>query len=139
MIDTSPNLTISSSGTLPRVPFLAVKNKILGVSYELSIAFVPSSKARALNIRYRKRDYVPNTLAFPLSKKSGEITLCASELRKQYKNFDMNYDTFVLFIIIHSMLHLKGYAHSSTMERKERELLKKFTSLNGKTKDIRRN
>ena len=47
-------------------------------------------------------------------------------MRREFKDFDMEYDAYVIFIIIHSMLHLKGYAHGSTMERKEQSLLKLF-------------
>ncbi len=122
------NLSVSSNGTLPSVPFLAIKEAVLGKKYELSIAFVTPKQAQALNIEHRGKDYVPNTLSFSYDKKSGEIILCASALRKQYKEFDMDYDTYVTFIVIHSMLHLKGMLHGDIMERKERQLLKQFAS-----------
>jgi rRNA maturation RNase YbeY len=120
-------MTVSSNGTLPRVPFLALKEKILGKKYELSIRFVAPAEAQALNMAHRNKDYVPNTLSFPLSDLSGEIILCRSAIRKEYKNFGMEYDQYLLFIVIHSMLHLKGYEHGSTMERKERSLLSIFS------------
>jgi probable rRNA maturation factor len=125
VLDTD-NMTVSIKGTLPRVPFLALKEKILGKKYELSIRFVSPTEAQLLNTTHRNKDYIPNTLSFPLSKESGEIILCRSAMRREYKNFDMTYDTYLLFIVIHSMLHLKGYAHGSTMERKEQSLLKFF-------------
>ena len=123
-----PNLIITASGTLPCVPFLAIKEKILGTQYDLSIAFVSPAQAQNLNTTHRNKTYVPNTLSFSLSKKSGEIILCKSELHKQYKKFDLSYDTYVTFIVIHSMLHLKGMTHGSTMERREKQLLSFFTS-----------
>ena len=122
------NLSISSNGTLPKVPFLAIKEKILGKRYELSIAFVSPGQAQALNIKHRGKDYIPNTLSFSLSKTSGEIFLCKSALRAQYKSFDMDYDTYVTFICIHSILHLKGMTHGSTMERIEKKLTAFFTT-----------
>lgn len=121
-------MTVSINGTLPSVPFLALKEKILGKKYELSIQFVPPAQAQALNIEHRQKDYVPNTLSFPLSENSGEIILCRSAMRKEFKQFDMTYDTYLIFILIHSMLHLKGYEHGSTMERKEQQLLALFSS-----------
>jgi probable rRNA maturation factor len=126
VLDTD-NLTVSTTGTLPSVPFLALKEKILGKKYELSIRFVAAPEAQALNIATRNKDYIPNTLSFALSESSGEIILCRSAMRREYKNFDMTYDNYVIFIVIHSMLHLKGYAHGSTMERKEKSLLTLFT------------
>ncbi len=122
------NLSVSSNGTLPRVPFLALKEKILGTRYELSIAFVTPRVAQELNRTHRGKDYIPNTLSFSLSKNAGEIVLCTRAMRAQYKTHDMDYDTYVTYIVIHSMLHLKGMEHGSTMERKETELLRLFTS-----------
>jgi probable rRNA maturation factor len=127
VLDTD-NLTVSIKGTLPRVPFLELKEKILGKKYELSIRFAAPAEAQALNILHRGKEYIPNTLSFPLSETSGEIILCRSAMRKEYKQFEINYDEYMIFIIIHSMLHLKGYEHGSTMESKEQHLLKLFTN-----------
>lgn len=126
VLDTD-NMTVSIKGTLPRVPFLALKEKILGKRYELSIRYVSPAEAQALNMTHRSKDYIPNTLSFSLSETSGEIILCRSAMRREFKDFDMPYDRYEIFIIIHSMLHLKGMAHGSTMERKEQTLLKFFT------------
>jgi rRNA maturation RNase YbeY len=127
VLDTD-NMTVSIKGTLPSVPFLALKEKILGKKYDLSIRFVVPAEAQALNIAHRGKDYIPNTLSFPLSETSGEIILCRSAMRREYKDFEMTYDNYLLFIVIHSMLHLKGMEHGSTMERKERELLALFAN-----------
>jgi len=54
----------------------------------------------------------------------------ARAMRREYKDFDMTYDDYLVFIIIHSMLHLKGMEHGSTMEHKERTLLALFTQKN---------
>lgn len=126
MILDTDTMTVSTKGTLPRVPFLALKEKILGKKYELSIRFVAPAEAQTLNITHRNKEYIPNTLSFPLSETSGEIILCRSAMRREYKQFDMTYDSYLIFIVIHSMLHLKGYEHGSTMERKERALLALF-------------
>jgi rRNA maturation RNase YbeY len=125
VLDTD-NMTVSIKGTLPRVPFLELKEKILGKKYELSIRYVSPIEAQALNIAHRNKEYVPNTLSFSLSETSGEIILCRSAMRREFKSFDMEYEAYEIFIVIHSMLHLKGYAHGSTMERKEQSLLKLF-------------
>jgi len=123
-------LSITTKGTsidnIKGVPFARIKEKILGKRYDLSVAFVPSKQAHALNISYRGKDYVPNTLAFPLDKNSGEIVMCPPAMRKEYKKFYETYQTYVTFLFIHSCLHLKGYAHGVTMERKEKQLLSLF-------------
>ncbi len=121
------NLSISSNGILPEVPFLAIKEKILGKRYELSIAFVPAKRAQELNIVHRGKDYIPNTLSFSLSETSGEIVLCMSALRKQHAQFDMDLHTYIIFILIHSMLHLIGMEHGGTMDDTQQTLLTYFT------------
>ncbi len=121
-----PKLTISSKGTLPSVPFLAVKKMILGAKYDLSISFVGPKTAQKLNIEHRQKEYTPNTLSFSLSKDSGEIVLCMDAIKKEYKKFNMNLLTYITFLIIHSSLHLIGYEHGCTMEDKEEFYLKKI-------------
>lgn len=124
----SQNLFITKqNGTLPRVPFLALKEKVLGKGYELSIAFVDEKTAKSLNKKYRNKTYIPNTLSFSLTPKSGEIVLCIPAIKKEYKNFEMTYKKYLIFLIIHSMLHLKGFEHGSTMESMEQKYLKLFS------------
>ena len=67
-----------------------------------------------------------NVLAFPLSPKSGEILMCKSTANKQAATYSMSRETFIVFLFIHGLLHLKGYAHSATMEHEERRIMKKF-------------
>lgn len=129
------NLSVTSKGTLPRVPFDDIKEKILGKNYDLSIAFVSPTEARKINMQYRKKKYTPNTLSFSLTKKSGEIIMCLSQIKKEYKKFGMTYKIYLKFLAIHSMLHLKGYAHGGTMESKEKQLLKLFSNRNVQTQN----
>lgn len=137
-IDTA-TLSVSAAGTLPRVPFLQLKELVLGKAYELSIVFVPPKRAQELNIAHRGKDYVPDTLAFPYDKKSGEIVMCRSAMRGKHIDHGMDARTYLVFLLIHSMLHLKGYQHGGTMEREETRLLKRFTTLDAKTTHNRRN
>jgi rRNA maturation RNase YbeY len=124
------NLSVSrndkKNGTLPRVPFLDIKEKVLGKTYELSISFVDEKTAQKLNHDHRKKTYVPNTLSFSLTKKTGEIVMCMPAIKKEYKKFGMTYRNYLIFLMIHSMLHLKGFEHGSTMEDKEQHYLAYF-------------
>ncbi len=120
-------VSIRTKGTLPRVPFASIKEAILGEKYELSISFVGPTLSRTLNTTYRGKNKPTNVLSFALSKQSGEVVLCESVMKKEYKKFGMSYKKFVIFLLIHGMLHLKGYDHGSTMESEERKFLKKFS------------
>lgn len=106
--------------------FPRLKNEILGNKYSLSIAYISERKSQELNKKYRKKNKPTNVLAFPLDKTSGEILLCKPVIRREAKNFDRTFEEFLGFLIIHGMLHLKGYDHGRIMERLESKYDKKY-------------
>jgi probable rRNA maturation factor len=105
---------------------LEIKNTILGSDYELSINFVNQKEAKKINIKYRQKDYIPNTLSFPYSDTSGEIFLQLEAINSQAKDFDLSKENFLLKIYIHSLLHLKGLDHSTKMDNLEAKFLNKY-------------
>ena len=139
-VTTYPNLTITETtkGKLPRLPFVKLKNNLLGKAYDLSVVFTDNNTTRRLNRTYRGKNKPANVLSFPLGKKSGEIFLSLKEIKKSGKDFGLippkagrsnicktnvlgrKGDTLVLFFFIHALLHLKGLSHGSTMERMEK-------------------
>lgn len=52
--------------------------------------------------------------------------MCIPAIKKEYKKFGMTYTKYLIFLTLHSMLHLKGYEHGSTMEDKEQYYLAFF-------------
>ncbi len=114
----------NTKGKLPSLPFVSIKNKILGEQYELGITFLTPQKQKEINKKYRGKNETTNILSFPLSKNSGEITLDPSKVRRDAPLFDMSYPQFLKYLVIHGCLHLKGFEHSSTMERQEKKYLK---------------
>jgi probable rRNA maturation factor len=120
----SINKTIK--GKLPSLPFALMKEVILGKDYELSLVFIGDKRAKTLNQKYRKKDYIPDTLSFPYDKKEGEIFINPNQARKRSKDFDMNERKFIAYLFIHGLLHLKGLRHGSTMNRMELKYLKRF-------------
>lgn len=115
-----------TKGTLPRVPFKRIANDILGQKGQVTLIFATPKEAKRLNKKYRDKNYVPNVLTFPLSQRAGEIVLCPQAVRKSMKDFDLSYTHMTLFLFIHGLLHLKGAAHSATMERLEERLFQKY-------------
>lgn len=70
-------------GVVRRLAKKVLRERGLG-GVELSLAFVGRRKARDLNIRYRKMDYVPQVLAFPMDKEIlGDIVICTSKLKRE--------------------------------------------------------
>lgn len=124
------NLTvIRKRGIIPNLPFLAIKEKILGKSYSLTIIFCTPAESKLRNKTYRDKDYPTNILSFPLEKNEGEIYISLSTARKDAQNFDMPYQKFLHLLVIHGVLHLKGHDHSSTMEKLEDSYLNKFYTI----------
>ncbi len=113
-------------GMIPSLPFFAIATSILGAKYELRLVFSTEKKTQHLNSKYRKKTYVPNTLAFPLSNTEGEIYMSLSVIRKEAKKYGLSYKDSLAFLFIHSCLHLKGYTHGSTMEKQEKKYFKLF-------------
>jgi rRNA maturation RNase YbeY len=121
------NLTvIRKQGPLPDVPFLLIKEKLLGKKYNLTVVFCTPKESQEKNKTYRGKDYPTNILSFPLSDDEGEIYISLSTARRDAKNFDMSYEKFLHLLFIHGCLHLKGHDHGSTMEGLEDTHLKKF-------------
>lgn len=102
---------------------------------ELTVRFVGAREGRALNRRWRGRDYATNVLSFPGETTSdaiawlGDIVLCVpvilDEARAQRKPADAHY----AHMVVHGVLHLLGYDHlragdAIVMERRETAILR---------------
>ncbi|MFA5132090.1 MAG: rRNA maturation RNase YbeY [Candidatus Paceibacterota bacterium] len=125
------NLTvIRKNGKIPALPFLDLKEKILGKSYDLTIVFCSPEESRERNKTYRDKDYPTNILSFPLSDTEGEIYISLITARRDAHTFEMSYQKFLHLLIIHGMLHLKGHDHGSTMEELEDSYVRKFFAIN---------
>lgn len=115
-----------SKGKLPRLPFLEMKNAILGKDYELSVVLIGDKRSATLNKTHRGKNKPANVLSFPLEKTSGEIFLNPRRAQREAPQFGESYRNFLGFLFIHGLLHLKGFDHGSKMESAERRFRKKF-------------
>lgn len=102
---------------------------------ELTVRFVGAREGRALNRRWRDRDYATNVLSFPGETAGdavawlGDIVLCVpvilAEAREQHKPANAHY----AHMVVHGVLHLLGYDHlraadAALMERREISILR---------------
>ncbi len=108
------------------VDFELIKNEILGVDYTLSIILCADKLARRLNFQYRKKTYIPNTLSFPYDRHNGELIINLKKCKTESKFFDHAYREHIIYLFIHSLLHLKGYTHGHKMEQKEKFFFNKY-------------
>jgi probable rRNA maturation factor len=94
-------------------------------SVPITIRIVARGEGRRLNRQFRKKDYATNVLSFPYGK-SGDLVLChpvvVREAREQGKSVRAHY----AHLVVHGMLHLRGYAHGRRMEMREIRLLARF-------------
>jgi len=87
---------------------------------DLSVAIVGAKRSQELNKRYRGKDKVANVLSF--SEKEfglGEVVLCPQEIEKDAKKYGILFQQALALMLIHGMLHLLEYSHSS-MAKKEK-------------------
>ena len=103
-----------------------MKNNILGKTYELSLVFIGEARAKRLNETTRGKDYIPNVLSFPLTDNSGEIFITPSVAKKEAAKFKLTEKSYVGYLFIHGLLHLKGFDHGPKMERLEKRLLDQY-------------
>jgi probable rRNA maturation factor len=96
-----------------------VKNDILGKRYRFSFAFIDKKRSEFLNKTYRKENKPTDVLSFSLEKDNGEILICPEVAKIKSVKFGMTYENYLLFLVIHAVLHLKGFKHGSKMERYE--------------------
>ena len=115
-----------TKGSIPVAPFFSIAEKVLGKKYSFTLTFATTKRITALNTTYRQKSYTPNTLAFPLDDVTGEIYMSLATIRKQAHEYDLTYADFLIFLFIHSCLHLKGFDHGSTMEKLEEKYFKTF-------------
>ena len=114
--------------TLPLSESLLTKiaDDILDTSYDVSIVVVGEKRAHSLNKEYRGKDYIPNVLSFPIDETMGEIFLNPKTARLEAPKFNLSVTHYLYYLLIHSMLHLKGHDHSDEMSAKESFYMKKY-------------
>jgi probable rRNA maturation factor len=102
----------------------------------LSLSLVGDEAIRALNAKYRGRDASTDVLSFPigdslersaLERLLGDVVISVDTARRQAAAYDAPLQREIYRLLIHGLLHLKGYDHQAVgerrvMEREERRL-----------------
>ncbi|MEZ5462533.1 rRNA maturation RNase YbeY [Dokdonella sp.] len=105
---------------------------------ELSIRLVDADEGRALNKRYRKRDYATNVLSFPSDlplqpslSLIGDLAICVPVVVREAAEQNKPVRSHFAHMTVHGTLHLLGYDHeldtdAERMEALERKVLESF-------------
>lgn len=110
-----------------------------GVDRELTIRIVDEGEARDLNRQYRRKDYIPNVLSFPMDTETpdgetgllGDVVICADVVEREAREQDKTTDAHYCHLVVHGVLHCCGFNHDTEagaerMEPLETRILAEF-------------
>jgi probable rRNA maturation factor len=100
---------------------------------ELSVLLVGERQGRALNARYRGKDYATNVLSFPATVGGalGDLVICPAVVRAEARAQGKRVRAHWAHLFVHGLLHLAGYDHerradAARMERREISVLRRL-------------
>ncbi len=120
------SITNETKIKIPNIPWVEIKNTILGKKYELSLVFPTVKNATELHLDWKNKPGPVNILSFPVDKNVGEIFISLHQAKTECIKFDRKYENYVAFLFIHGCAHLKGHIHGNEMEKYETKIRKKF-------------
>ncbi|MDY2959262.1 MAG: rRNA maturation RNase YbeY [Hornefia sp.] len=95
---------------------------------QVSVSFVDKEEIRALNKEYRGIDKITDVLSFPQYESGedmkgplielGDVVICKERAEKQARDFGHSPERELIYLFVHSMLHLLGYDHMNSEEKK---------------------
>jgi probable rRNA maturation factor len=99
---------------------------------ELVIRIVDEAESRALNSRYRGKDRPTNVLSFSFeappgveSNHLGDLVICAPVVQREANEQGKQPDHHWAHMVVHGVLHLRGYDHCEERQAAEMETLEK--------------
>lgn len=110
----------------PRFDYEKIKDDILGRNYTLSLVFIGNIRAKKLNYKYRGKSYIPNVLSFPLNNDRGEIYITPKTAKAEAKKHGLTGLSYIVYLYVHALLHLKGLKHGKKMEKLEKKFCQKY-------------
>ena len=103
---------------------------------EVTIRIVDEAESKQLNEKWRRAKGATNVLSFPAGGIEamepdllGDIVICAPVVEREAKQQKKSYDAHLAHMVVHGMLHLMGYDHTTdqdaaSMESIETNILK---------------
>jgi probable rRNA maturation factor len=111
----------------------AVCDKLSCDNWDVSVLFCNDAFIRGLNKRFRNKDEPTDVLSFPLGGTftedgeqryaSGDIVISLETLAANSKTFNVDADEELRRLLIHGLLHLKGFDHATNAPEEEMLLL----------------
>ena len=106
-------------------------------NFEVSVSFVTNEEIKKLNKEYRNVNSETDVLSFPMDDEFdgriilGDIVLSTQRIIEQADDFEHTLEREMIYLTVHSMLHLLGYDHMDAMEKnkmrtREKEIMKEL-------------
>lgn len=101
------------------------------VDGEVSVLFVDDERIKALNSEFRNKSEVTDVLSFPQydSIKEnginepfiylGDVVISLEQAKRQAEEFEHSLEREIVYLTVHSILHLFGYDHMSDEDKRE--------------------
>jgi probable rRNA maturation factor len=140
MIVIDPEIRIAR-GALPRRALLSFAREVksaIALEGEVSILLTSDDHVRELNRMYRRKDKATDVLSFPAAEQEsdafpvalgGDLAVSLETAGRQADAYGHPLFDEVRILVLHGMLHLKGFDHetdSGQMARRERALRKAY-------------
>ena len=84
---------------------------------EISVTFVDMEEIHQLNRDYREVDS-PNDLPEEGEIALGDVVICKDKAEEQAQEFGHSFEREIIYLFVHSVLHLLGYDHMDEDEKK---------------------
>lgn len=99
----------------PNLNWKKIPDLVLGKKYDLSVVLLDDPEMRRAEkiSKHKKR---ANVLSLAYSKNSGEILLNIPQIRREAKKSGKSSKQRLIYLYIHSLLHLKGYDHKKAKD-----------------------
>ena len=98
----------------------------------VTVRLVDESEIQALNKQFRGKDSLTNVLSFPCDLPAdidsvylGDIVICAPVVEREALEQNKAVDAHWAHMLLHGILHLKGYDHIQTVDALEMETLER--------------
>lgn len=122
-------LTESLERALRRALGMTLEKEGRSDAVEISLSFVNAEEMQRLNRSYRNVDSVTDVLSFPLEEDPtrypkgaplplGDIVICMDRVFEQAEAYGHSREREMLYLCVHSLLHLLGYDHETEEEKR---------------------
>lgn len=111
-----------------------VDDAVGGLPGAVNLVFCDDKTIHRLNREYRQKDKVTDVLTFTYYDENqlknpdpdfllGEVILSIPQTKRQAKEYDVSFESELYKLVIHGLLHLRGYDHEKDSDYRVMKLL----------------